>query len=100
MDNEAIEKAPWLLEYVPVHFRMYEMCERAVEKYLHPLDIYSRPSYHLKTQEVCEKAAEEKPYQLGDFSDHFKTQKMCERAVENEPETPKYIPDRFKIRDM
>ena len=55
---------------------------------------------HLKTQEICEKAAEKKLYQLGDFPDHFKIQKMCERAVENEPETLKYVLDPFKTRDM
>ena len=48
------------------------MCERAVEKCLHPLRFIPD---HLKTQEMCEKAVEKKPYQLGDFPDHFKTQK-------------------------
>ena len=77
------EKAPWLLCDVPVHFRAWGMCIRAVEKCLHPLRFIPD---HLKTQEMCEKAVEKNPYQLGDFPDRFKTKRMCEKAVEDKPE--------------
>ena len=60
--NKAVEKAPWLLYNVPVHFRTLVMCSRAVEKCLHPLRFIP---HHLKTQEMCEKAVNKKPYQLG-----------------------------------
>ena len=54
------------------------MCERAVEKCLHPLRFI--PDY-LKTQKMCEKAVEKDPYQLGDFPDYLKTQEMCEKLL-------------------
>ena len=60
--NKAVEKAPWLLYNVPVHFRTLVMCSRAVEKCLHPLRFIPD---HLKTQEMCEKAVDKKPHQLG-----------------------------------
>ena len=55
MCNGAIEKAPWLLNEVSLHFRTQEMCESAVEKCLHPFRFIPN---HLKTQEMCEKATE------------------------------------------
>ena len=42
---------------------------------------------HLIKQEMCNKAVEEDPWQLGDFPDHLKTQGMCEKSVEDESET-------------
>ena len=64
------------------------MCDRAIEKYLHPLRFILD---HLKTQEMCEKAVEKSPYQLGDFPDRFKTQEICIKAVEDKTKTLKYI---------
>ena len=55
MCNRAIEKVPWLLHHVPVHFRTAKMYKGAVEKCLHPLRFI--PDY-LKTQKMCEKAVE------------------------------------------
>ena len=42
-------------------------------------------TYHLKTQEMCNKAVEEDPYQLGDVPDHFKTHEMANQAIRNNP---------------
>ena len=88
MCSGAIEKAPWLMHYAPLHFRTQEMCSRGC--YLHPMrDVPD----HLKTQERCEKAVEKKPYQLGDFPDYLKTQEMCIKTVE-------YVPDHLKTEEM
>ena len=62
MCNEAIEKAPWLLRYVPLCFRTQEMCSKAAKKCRHPFRFI--PDY-LKTQEMCEKAVEKKPISAG-----------------------------------
>ena len=59
-------------------FQAEKMCEKAVEKCVHPLRFIPD---HLKTQEMCEKAVEKNPYQLGDFPDRFKSKRMCEKAV-------------------
>ena len=59
MCNGAIEKAPWLLHYVPLCFRTEEMCSRTVEKCLHPFRFIPD---HLKTQGMCEKAVEKNPH--------------------------------------
>ena len=45
----------------------------------------------LKTQEMCNKAVEGDPWQLGDFPNHLKTEEMCEKAVEDQPETLQYV---------
>ena len=55
---------------------------------------------HLKTQEMCEKAVEKSPYQLGDFPDRFETQEMCIKAVEDEPDVIEYVTDHFKTEEM
>ena len=53
---------PWLLHYAPARLRTQEMCEKAVEKGLHPLRFVSE---HLNTQEMCEKAVEKDPLSAG-----------------------------------
>ena len=56
---------------------------------------------NLKTQEICEKAAEEAPWQL--FCDQYKTQKICDKAVEAGsfgPCSSASVPDRFKTEEM
>ena len=71
MCNEAIEKALWMLEYVPDHLWMQEMCKRVVkEKYLRPLRFIPD---HFKTQEMYGKVNEEDPWLLKDDPDHLKT---------------------------
>ena len=53
--EKIVEKAPWMLEYVPEQF---------------------------KTQEMCDKALEETPYyMLGHVPDQFKTQEMCDEVI-------------------
>ena len=61
MCNEATEKAPRLLYDVPVHLRTYEMCEKAVEKYLH----YLRFIPDHVAQQMCENAVEKKTISTG-----------------------------------
>ena len=73
------------------------MCERAVEKCLHPLTFITD---YLKTEKKCEKAVEKDLHQLGDFPDYPKTQEMCEKAVEDEPEALEYVPDHFKAEEI
>ena len=37
---------------------------------------------NLKTQEMCERAVREDPWQLKDVPYHFRTKEMCERVAE------------------
>ena len=66
------------------------MCFRVVKKYMHPMRYVPDD---LKTQEMCNKAVEGDPWQLGDFPNHLKTEEMCEKAVEDQPETLQYVPN-------
>ena len=50
---------------------------------------------HFKTQEMCEKAIEEDPWQLKDVLDCFKTQKMCNKAVRYYLFSLQFDPDWF-----
>ena len=70
---------------------------RAVEKCLHPFRFVPE---HLKIQEMCNKAVEENPYQLGDFPDHLKNTKISIKAFDDEPEALKYVPDHHKTEKM
>ena len=73
------------------------MCERAVEKCLHPLRFIPD---HLKTQKMCEKAVEEDPWWLYAVSDHFKTQEMCNKVVEVGPWQLKDVSDWFVTHEL
>ena len=66
--EEDWREDPWLLKFVPDHF---------------------------KTQEMCLKAFEVGLWQLKDVSDHFKTQEMCDDAVRRSLFYLKYVPDCF-----
>ena len=55
---------------------------------------------HLKTQQMCDEAFEEKPYSLAYVPDCFKTQEMCDDAVRRRPWLLKYVPDHFKTQEM
>ena len=93
MYNEAIGKVLWMLEYVPDHLWMQEMCKRVVEeKYLHPMRFIPD---HFKTQEMCEKVDEEDPWLLRDDLDHLKTQEMRDDAVGYYPYSLQHVPDWF-----
>ena len=61
---------PYLLRYVPDHF---------------------------KTEEMCKKAVEQASWQLENVPDQFKTQKMCEKAVEDEPHSLIFVRDHLCI---
>ena len=51
---------------------------------------------NLKTQEMCNEAMREGPYNLQHVPDHFKTEEICNEAVDIEPLLLAYVPDRFK----
>ena len=55
---------------------------------------------HLKTQEMCDEAADIEPCSLGYVLDHLKTQEMCNEAVCNNPAVFFLVPDRFKTQEM
>ena len=68
MCNEAVEKRPWMLEYVPDQY---------------------------KTQKMCNKAVQSEPWMLEHVPDQYKTQKMCNEAVKSDPWMLEYVPDWF-----
>ena len=51
----------YLLEFVPGHFKMQEMCNEAVRREPYTLHYVSD---HLNTQEMCDEAVRNKPYLL------------------------------------
>ena len=73
MCNGAIEKAPWLIHYVPAHLMTWEMCSRPVERCLHHLRFILS---HLKTEEMCKEKVRRDPWSLYDVPDYFKIQSV------------------------
>ena len=53
-----------------------------------------------KTQEMCIKAVEIDPWQLGDVPNHFKTQDMCDDAVWGDPFSLQFVPDWFLAQEQ
>ena len=97
MCNEAIEKAPWSLKYVPVCCMTHEMCNEAM--CVNPVLSCLVPD-HLKTQEVYNKAVHIEPRSSKFVPDHFKTQEMCNEAVLIEPRSLAFVLDHFKTQEM
>ena len=56
------------------------------------------PDKH-KTEEICNKAIENDPYNLKFVPDRFKTQKMCDQAVKEDSSSLKFVPDWFVTRE-
>ena len=52
-----------------------------------------------KIQEMCIKAVEVDPWQLGDVPYHLKLQEMCDKAVWEDRSSLKYGPDWFATRE-
>ena len=52
-----------------------------------------------KIQEMCIKAVEVDPWQLGDVPYHIKAQEMCDKAVWEDPSSLKYVPGWFATRE-
>ena len=59
MCNEAIEKVPWLIYFVPDHFWTQEMCNKIIRAM--PEDTFHYIPDRLQTQEICEKAVTDDP---------------------------------------
>ena len=78
MCNRAVEKSHGCCTMFLFILGHKKCVKKAVEKCLKPLKFNFD---HLKIQEICEKAVEKDPYQLGDFSDRFKTKRMCEKLL-------------------
>ena len=53
---------------------------------------------HLKTQEICNEAAETNPWQVKYSSNHFKIQEKCNKAVRMDPWLLNYVPDWFAMQ--
>ena len=92
MCNNAVEKDPYRLEYVPDHDKTARVCEKIVER--EPRVLMYVPN-RLKTQKMCEKAVEAGPWQLYYTPDRFKTQKMCDDVVRRDPYSLLGVPDCF-----
>ena len=65
-----------------------ETCNDAVRT--EPLSLVYVPNRYLvpdrfKTQEMCIKAVEVSPFQLGDVPDHYMTLDICIKVVEEDP---------------
>ena len=72
MWNEAVQRKPWTLVWVPDQY---------------------------KTQEMCNKAVQGDPWMLEHVPDQFATQKMCIEAVQREPWTLVWVPDQYKTQE-
>ena len=68
MCHEAVERDPWMLEFVPDQY---------------------------KTQKMCHEAVQSDTWMLEDVPDQYKTQKMCNEAVERDPRVLEHVPDWF-----
>ena len=53
-----------------------------------------------KTQEMCNKAVEEDPWQLINVLDHFKTQIMGDDALWRDPFSLQFVPDWFVTQEQ
>ena len=63
---------------MPDHFKIQEMCNRAVEKDLCSL---AEVADNFKTEELCNKAVKKDLCSLMNVPDHFKKQGICIEAV-------------------
>ena len=72
MCEKAVKDEPYVMKYVPDHF---------------------------KTQKMCYKAVKNDPSFLQLVSDHFKTQKLCYKAVKNDPSFLQSVPDWFITKE-
>ena len=73
---------------------------------LYSLSCYFRPVLlrieylEFKTEDMCDKAVDEYPYNLRYVPDCFNTQEMCVKAFNVNPYNFEYIPGRFKTQEM
>ena len=68
MCNKAVQRAPWVLVWVPPW---------------------------LVTQEMCNEAVQSDPWMLEYVPDQYKTHEMCNEALQSDPEVLEYVPDWF-----
>ena len=90
--NEAVQRAPWTLVWVPDQYKTQEMQKEAVQRAPWALVWVL---VLLVTQEMCNEAVQGDPWTLGHIPDQYKTQEMCNEAVQREPEVLEYVPDWF-----
>ena len=86
----------WIKE-IPDHLKTQQMCDEAFEE--KPYSLKYVPD-HLKTKEMCERAVEENRWFLEFVPGKCKTQKMCKRAVEDDTDVLEFVPDHFKTQEM
>ena len=72
--KKSIEQVPWALEYVPVHFKTKEMCEKVVEAHLSLLKYVPD---NLKTQGMYKKAVEQASWLLKYVPNYFRVGLVC-----------------------
>ena len=53
-----------------------------------------------KTQGICIKVAQKKPWTLEAVPDYFKTREMCSDVVEKVPWVLRHVPDCYKTQEM
>ena len=75
MCNEAVQSEPWVLRFVPDHYKTQEMCNEAVQS--EPEVLRLVPD-QLKTQEMCNRAVYEDAYSLQDVPDFWVTQDLIQ----------------------
>ena len=99
MCNEAVQRNPWMLEFVPDQYKTQEMCNEVVQN--DPWVLKHVPDQFV-TQEMCNEAvkSEPDPEMLEFVPDQYKTQEMCNEAIQSEPEILEFVPDYFVTQEM
>ena len=95
--NVAYAIVPCWITEIPEHLKTQDMCDEAAD--IEPCSLGFVPD-HLKTQEVCNEAVRREPYTLQYVPDHFRTQKMCTESVEEDPRLLECVPDRLKTQAL
>ena len=94
MCSKVVRMDPWLLKYIPDHFKTQDMCYEAVEEDLSNLRYVSD---HFKMQEMCVKTVCMEPLLLMYILDHLKTTGLCDKTVRDDPSPLQYILQRGRV---
>ena len=92
--DETVRIEPRSLEFSPMKLITQKMSNEAM--YIRPAAFFIF-SNHFKTQEMCIKAVEEYPWDLGNVPDHSRTQKICKKVVSEDPYSLQYLSDWFVL---
>ena len=88
----------WVLEFVPLKHRTFELCEIAVTQTGYALEWVPE---HLKSPELCNIAVNSRGYALEFVPEELKTRELCEIALEDVLDHFKdeflesYVPEEF-----